>query len=167
MPATRPLFVAWGKRSQRWPYVWRISRRPAIQRLLSGSDQKLLKNHRAVPDLSMVADPYTGVPIYLGLPGISAGYYLYGGTSLSTPLWAGVTAVVNQYAGHPLGFLNPKLYQVTKNKAVYTSIFHDVTSGNNSYGGIPGYSATAGWDATTGVGTPNVAAFAKVFKYLY
>lgn len=57
--------------------------------------------------------------------------------------------------GSALGFLNPWIY---KNAAG----FNDVTKGNNNGGGSEGFPAVAGWDAATGVGTPNFAALAKL-----
>ena len=138
---------------------------PLYQKLLPASDQKLLNGHRGIPDISMVGDPYTGVPLYLGFPGIPSGYYIYGGTSLSSPLWAGLTAVANQYAGHPLGFLNPKLYLLGSNSHVSKYFLHDITTGNNAYNGIPGYNATPGWDAASGLGSPIAAQLVQALKY--
>ena len=83
---------------------------------------------------------------------------LAGGTSASAPLWAGVIAIANQMAGHPLGFINPGLYKLSQSSN-YTQDFHDITNGNNSVNSkgvtVPGYSAVPGWDPTTGLGTPN------------
>jgi kumamolisin len=62
------------------------------------------------------------------------------------PLWAGLIALINQKFGHPLGYLNPKLYPIGE------ADFHDVTTGNNG-----AYSAGPGWDPCTGLGTPDGA----------
>ena len=70
------------------------------------------------------------------------------GTSASTPMWAGLAAIGGQLAGTPLGFLDPALYAVARS-ASGSSAFHDVTSGSN------GYPAGTGWDAVTGLGSPN------------
>lgn len=80
-----------------------------------------------------------------------------GGTSLSTPLWAGFMALVNQQAainGQPrIGFANPALYAIAKSTN-YASSFHDVTTGNNESPKSPSkYSATVGYDLCTGWGT--------------
>jgi subtilase family serine protease len=81
-----------------------------------------------------------------------------GGTSAGSPLWAGLAAIANQMAGHPLGFLNPALYKIAAGPN-YARDFHDVTNGNNSYDqdgvSVPGYDAVPGWDPITGLGTPN------------
>jgi subtilase family serine protease len=80
-----------------------------------------------------------------------------GGTSSSSPQWAGLVAIADQMAGHDLGYINPKLYQIANNPAQYAADFHDITVGNNQTTSIPGYSASKGWDAVTGLGTPNAA----------
>jgi subtilase family serine protease len=58
---------------------------------------------RQVPDISALADPYTGVPIVLtanGVQGVQAGW---GGTSLASPIFTALWAIANQYAGHSMG----------------------------------------------------------------
>lgn len=67
------------------------------------------------------------------------------GTSAVAPLWAGLVALLNQSLGNTVGFLNPFLYQ-------NPTSCRDITSGNNG-----GYSAGVGWDACTGLGSPNAA----------
>ena len=64
------------------------------------------------------------------------------------PLWAGLVALMNQKLGHPVGFLNPMLYCSLHGKGGT----HDITSGNNG-----AYQAKAGWDACTGLGSPDGA----------
>src|SRR5450759_1698211 len=72
--------------------------------------------HRAVPDVGMVGDPNTGFLVgqSQNFPGGSIHYseYRIGGTSLSSPLFAGVVAVADQVNGDSLGFLNPKIYKL-------------------------------------------------------
>ena len=81
------------------------------------------------------------------------------GTSAATPVWGAVVALLNEQrlaAGKsPMGFLNPWLYSLAG-----TDAFTDITSGTNNFAGClkTGYSATAGWDAVTGLGTPNFEA---------
>jgi kumamolisin len=74
-----------------------------------------------------------------------------GGTSAVAPLWAGLLALINQSLGSNVGYVNTLLYSA---KAEAT--FHDITSGNNG-----DYSAGPGWDACTGLGSPNGAALLK------
>jgi subtilase family serine protease len=83
---------------------------------------------RVVPDVAMDADPMTGflIGVTEKRPDGTVGYTEsgIGGTSLATPLFAGLVADAQQKAGHPLGFLNPALYARQG-----TSAFHDVTAG--------------------------------------
>ncbi|GLB34137.1 putative protein CC1G_01435 Coprinopsis cinerea okayama7 130 [Lyophyllum shimeji] len=100
---------------------------------------------RAYPDVSAQSDRYR---IFLsGRP------VLIGGTSASSPAFAGIVALLNDVrlsrGQPPLGFLNPLLYS----KAV--SGFNDITIGHNSGCGTTGFNATKGWDPVTGLGTPN------------
>ena len=81
------------------------------------------------------------------------------GTSASTPVWGAIIARLNNIriskGGKPLGFLNPLIY---KNPQA----FNDITSGVNAAGAGTGFSATKGWDPTTGIGTPNFNALSKL-----
>jgi len=69
---------------------------------------------RVFPDVAMLADPDTGVP--LGLTDPFIGSYVvqqgWGGTSLATPLFAATVALAEQRAGHRIGFANPRLYRL-------------------------------------------------------
>jgi kumamolisin len=103
--------------------------------------------NRTVPDVSANADPNTGYSIY------SAGSWTeYGGTSCAAPIWSGFTALFNQKAAAAgkanMGFANPKLYPLLSGSA-YATTFHDVKTGSNG-----DFSATTGYDDTTGIGTP-------------
>jgi subtilase family serine protease len=103
---------------------------------------------RATPDVSMDADPNTGVPI-LDTP--LGGWFPAGGTSLSAPMWAGLIALGDQARGSAgalssTGVLNA-VYGAY-NSSAYTTDFHDITVGYN------GYSAGPGYDLVTGIGTP-------------
>ena len=96
---------------------------------------------RGVPDVAGDADPATGYQIQ-----IDGKLYVIGGTSAVAPLWAGLLALINQKLGTSVGYLNPLLYQ----QLAQTGALRDVTSGNNV-----GYQAQPGWDACTGLGTPD------------
>jgi len=126
-------------------------------------------NMRGVPDVAYQADSHTGVLVYDTEPATttsgtgcgganpcSIGWYVVGGTSASSPQWAGLIAIADQMAGRDLGYINPALYQIA-NSGKYASDFFDVTTGKNQTSSIPGYSASQGWDAVTGLGTPNAA----------
>jgi subtilase family serine protease len=132
---------------------------PSYQYSLPDSVQQTLNNFRGVPDVSYNADGNTGILIYLSFLGAAnAGFYTTGGTSEGSPQWAGIVADANQLAGHPLGFLNPKLYAIGEE----SDLFHDVKYGGNatfnSATALPvmGYVATPGWDPTSGWGTPDL-----------
>ncbi len=101
---------------------------------------------RGVPDVSGNADPSTGYQV-----SIDGTHTVVGGTSAVAPLWAGLIALLNEPLGHPLGFVNLVLYQRLAN----TSAMRDVTTGNNGV-----YHAAAGWDACTGLGSPDGTAMA-------
>ena len=103
---------------------------------------KTTPKHRGVPDVAGDADPVTGYEVRVD--GIDM---VIGGTSAVAPLYAGLVALMNEDLGRPLGFLNPTIYQ----KAV-AGAFHDITEGNNG-----DYRAGPGWDACTGLGTPDGA----------
>jgi subtilase family serine protease len=101
----------------------------------------------AKPDVSAVASP--GSPVWIF---VSGSWTKAAGTSLAAPLWAGFMADVNQIrtANHfsPAGYVNAFLYSVIySNPTLYKSDFHDITSGGNAW------SAGAGWDPVTGLGS--------------
>jgi kumamolisin len=74
-----------------------------------------------------------------------------GGTSAVAPLMASLIALLNQAKKKRVGFLNPFLYA-----NVAKGIVHDVTSGTNAITNtVKGYTAGPGWDACTGLGTPD------------
>ena len=127
-------------------------------------------NMRGVPDVAFQASSGTGPLVYMTEPGTktsgtgcgganpcSAGWYVVGGTSCSAPQWAGLIAIADQIAGRDLGYINPALYEIAADPTKYAADFFDVTIGNNQTTSIPGYSASKGWDAVTGLGTPNAA----------
>jgi len=129
---------------------------------------------RGVPDVSYSGDVNNGLLIAWsqGDPTQVGNIYLFGGTSAGSPQWAAITALADQAAHHPLGFLNNKLYAIG-NSPLYSYVFHDITTGNNTVSfvdannvteTITGYSATKGWDPVTGLGTPDVAHLIRVLS---
>jgi hypothetical protein len=108
--------------------------------------------NRNIPDVALTADN-----IYVAYGNGSSGEV--GGTSCAAPLWAGFTALINQQATvngkSSVGFINPAIYSLAAG-ANYTSCFHDVTTGNNTWPSSPNlFYATNGYDLCTGLGTPN------------
>ena len=126
---------------------------------LSRSIRKSLKGFRGYPDVAYNAGVEGGVLVYLGFldtafgPG-NNGFYIFGGTSAGAPQWAGITALANQLGGRPMGFLNTRLYDLGRSRAL-SFLMHDITEGDNSFAGITGFAATPGWDLATGWGTPD------------
>ena len=127
-------------------------------------------NMRGVPDIGYQASQRTGVLVYMtegatttsgtgcrGANPCSPGWYTVGGTSASSPQWAGLIAIADQIAGRDLGYINPALYQIGSNAAMYAADFNDVSVGCNQTSSIPGYCARTGWDEVTGLGTPDAA----------
>ncbi|MGD0350435.1 MAG: protease pro-enzyme activation domain-containing protein [Verrucomicrobiota bacterium] len=105
---------------------------------------------RNTPDVALIADN-----VYVRADG---GNYDVGGTSCSAPLWAGFAALVNQQAaatGKPtVGLINAAVDTIGSG-ANYTSAFHDITTGNNTWSGSPTkFYAVTGYDLCTGWGTP-------------
>lgn len=124
-------------------------------------------HHRYLPDVSLTAAQHDGYRV------LSQGtYYLVSGTSASTPAFAGIMTLVNQYTNARNGNPNPRLYVLA---ASTTNIFHDVTSGTNAVpcvtgpfsgdvactgpaiapgvGSMGGYTAGTGYDLATGLGS--------------
>lgn len=105
-------------------------------------------DRRLVPDVAAVADPFTGVKFVFRQQ-----VFVGGGTSQAAPVWAGLTALINQYLRtsgiEPLGDFNPLLYKIAKGAAVPG--FRDITLGGNAIS--PG---AIGYDMVTGLGSPNV-----------
>jgi subtilase family serine protease len=121
---------------------------------------------RGVPDVSYDAGVNGGVithcgvcNVSLGLPSNALVFFIFGGTSAGSPQWAALTADADQMAGHNVGDINPVLYGLARTPAAYAANFHDVTTGNNDVAEIggAGYNAGTGWDAVTGLGSPNAA----------
>ncbi len=107
---------------------------------------------RTTSDVSYDADIDGGIIIYWSVVPSQAGFYAFGGTSCGSPQWAAIIALANQLHSTDFGFVNPILYALKG-----TSAFHDITKGNNAVEPGTGFAATSGYDAPTGLGSPNVA----------
>ena len=101
---------------------------------------------RGVPDVCANADPATGYAVR-----IDGTQTVIGGTSAVAPLWAALAARINQASRAPLGFMNPALY-------ASPAALSDITSGHNG-----DYDAATGWDACTGLGSPEGSRLQSVF----
>jgi kumamolisin len=94
---------------------------------------------RGVPDLAGNADPLTGYRVR-----VDGTDEVIGGTSAVAPLWAALIARLNQQLGSTLGDAHAAFYRTGR------AAFRDITRGNNG-----AYRAASGWDACTGLGSPN------------
>jgi kumamolisin len=103
---------------------------------------------REVPDVSADAAPSSGAAVR-----VNGRWLSEGGTSLATPVWAALTSLIDRYlrgrGDAPVGFANPRLYQLASGSAPFPAI-HDVTAGTNDF-----YPAGPGYDMVTGLGTPD------------
>ena len=107
---------------------------------------------RTNPDVAAVADPNTGVAVFDPFDfGGATPWDTVGGTSLATPLWAGMASIADQgrvLAGGPTLGSNAMLTDLYNLANIAPGDFHDITSGNNGYAAGPGY------DLVTGLGSP-------------
>jgi subtilase family serine protease len=138
--------------------------------------------HRTIPDISMAADPNTGFRVgetQTFPDGTYYDEYRIGGTSLSSPLLAGVVAVADQLTHRSLGFINPLYYELSRTPAIYDTVaprtqrYEVRTDYRNLLDSSAGYlfrlqdidvqtttlKDVRGYDTSTGVGTPNGPAF--------
>ena len=124
--------------------------KPSYQKTVKLSNDN---NYRHVPDIALNSDPRTGIRLCIN------GQFRqgYGGTSMAAPMFAGYLAIINKNS-----FINPLLYSASLN--ISSNNFHDITSGNNN--SISGsqtklYTAGAGYDCCTGLGSINGINFTK------
>jgi pseudomonalisin len=105
--------------------------------------------NRAVPDVSLNASAANAYVTYM-----NGQYYLMAGTSAAAPAFAGLVALAAQRTGSRPGNVNPALYGFAARQAAGgAAVFHDIVKGNNSVPGMTGYTAAAGFDAATGLGS--------------
>jgi len=117
-------------------------------------------SNRGFPDVSALGHNY--------IIRINGVWELVDGTSCSAPVWGAMISLLNQAeinAGRAsLGFINPLIYQAYSDNP---AIFNDITSGNNdcteSACCTYGYPTATGWDAVTGLGSPN---FGSLLSYV-
>jgi subtilase family serine protease len=130
-----------------------IFSRPAYQDGVPG-----IGSTRGVPDVAGDGSSSSGMAFAFAAPGGAYALLAEGGTSASAPFWAGLIALADQEAGHPLGLVNPAIYQIARSP-LGDKAFHDIVTGNNTVvlngDTISGYQAGPGWDPVTGWGTPD------------
>jgi subtilase family serine protease len=111
---------------------------------------------RGLPDVSYSADAFGSTIVAFG-----GQFGAIIGTSVGTPQWAGLATLARQLAGHRLPPLNVRLYRIARSES-YHQAFHDITTGNNSFAGVSGFSARRGWDPVTGLGSPDAATLVRL-----
>ncbi|HEX7733879.1 MAG TPA: S53 family peptidase [Ktedonobacteraceae bacterium] len=137
-----------------------LYKRPEYQSGIS----RIPAGQRGVPDISFSGSINHGV---LASCAVCAGvttpaFFIFGGTSVGSPVWGGLVALTGQLAHHRLGFINNALYLIGHGKLA-NSFYHDITVGDNSVQepdasnnlvSVAGFNAQQGWDPATGLGTP-------------
>jgi subtilase family serine protease len=135
--------------------------RPAYQ----NGVRQVVPARRGTPDISMSAAVDGGVLVNIGFTGgdgITPGYYIFGGTSESSPEFAGIVAIADQHAHRRLGLLNPALYRLA---ARHAPGIVDITAGDNTVSftqhgqtfTVPGFQAVPSYDMASGLGTLDAA----------
>jgi subtilase family serine protease len=137
----------------------KVFKKPAFQKGLFKHDK-----NRDVPDISFGASPSSPGFFFGGrLKGAPAVICCIGGTSLGAPAWAGISQLISQSNGAPIGNLNTKTYQLGALADGATTGIRDVTSGNTSFNHVTGFSATTGYDKASGWGTVDMSLFVPAF----
>jgi subtilase family serine protease len=134
--------------------------------------RKVVDGKRGTPDISMSAAVDGGVIVYYTFDPTQVGYHIFGGTSESSPEFAGIVAMADQLAHHRLGLLNNRLYDMSRSPL---SGIVDVTVGNNTFGPftnsdgntytVVGFKAGKGYDLASGVGTVDAARFVPALAF--
>ena len=123
---------------------------------------------RGVPDVAYNAAIIGGVLTVWSTSGQGANLiFQFGGTSAGSPQWAGLTALADQAGHHRIGDINPSIYRLARTP-LYGALFHDITMGDNTFHGpitIDGFSASKGWDAASGLGSPQANHLVPVLAF--
>ena len=117
--------------------ISQVEPRPSYQNSIQG----IVGGYRGTPDLAADADPFSGVAVMA-----NGAWYIVGGTSLSSPLLAGIVNASNTFRTSTQTELT-QVYGEYAGAGTYLTYFNDVTVGSN------GYTATVGWDQCTGIGS--------------
>ena len=129
--------------------------------------KKLPGKYRQLPDVSWLADPYTGVAILISVPGNvpEQVWQVWGGTSVAAPMFSGLWAIANQEAGAPLGNAAPYMYSLPAG-TIYDIV--PVTSKNNVKGSIVDSNGTTAYNANAVMGGDSQGAFVSaIWDYAF
>jgi kumamolisin len=157
--------AAWGEPLETWGSGGGIStifQQPSYQ-VAPGLGPKSLGG-RGVPDVAADADGQSGWDVFVPSSNGPQEQEV-GGTSAAAPTWAAITALMDEDLTHQglaeVGFANPALYYFANDPpGLPATAFHQVTEGSNFH-----FVATAGWNAATGLGTPDVAHLTDDFEW--
>src|SRR5208282_4674254 len=118
---------------------------------------------RDVPDVAMIASPdQPGVFLGDDSRGTAVIDCCWGGTSLGAPIWSGISRLLSQANGSRVGNIDPKVYSLAASKGAAAGL-RDVTTGINSFNGVPAFAAGTGYDQSSGWGTVDLATFVPAF----
>ena len=135
--------------------------RPRFQNGVAG----VVGKQRGTPDISMPASVDGGAWAYYTFNPARAGWHVIGGTSEASPIFSGIVALADQVAGHRLGDINGALYELGLGRHAERAGIVDVTSGDNSFGGVTGFSAAPGYDLASGWGTIDAPDFVRALAH--
>jgi subtilase family serine protease len=125
---------------------------------------------RGLPDVAYNAGIGTGVLTVWSSSGLGTSLvFRFGGTSAGSPQWAGLVALAAQLGHYRVGSLNEALYAVSRVRPAYSRLFHDITTGDNTFHGdvtVSGFPARPGWDPATGLGSPKATALVWLMALL-
>jgi subtilase family serine protease len=136
-------------------------KKPKFQKGIIPTDKK-----RDVPDISFGASPESPGFFYgsrdpeTDAPTVTC---CVGGTSIGAPTWAGISQLISQANGAPVGNLNTRIYQLGAEANGATTGIRDVTMGNTNFNGVTGFSAGPGYDKASGWGTLDMGLFVPAY----
>lgn len=180
-PATEPWVIACGgttvgdvKGTNYVEYVWNDTGAGGPGATGGGISAKFpvpsYQANAGLPNRNKTGQPGRGIPDISGNASENSGYEQFingqeqpvGGTSAVAPLYAGLIALINANLSGPIGFINPTLY--TLGSGAFRPVGGPPGPANNSFEGVTGYSAGAGWNACTGLGSVNGVALQNTLQ---
>ena len=116
--------------------------------------------HRDLPDVSLAAAGHDGHLVFVGNTP-----FVVGGTSASAPCLAGLLALIVQKTGSAQGNANPTLYRLGNDQYAHggAAVFHDITSGDNTFLDVTGFASGPGYDLASGLGSVDASALAAAW----
>jgi kumamolisin len=122
-----------------------VEARPSYQSVLPSATNRL------VPDVSAIANPNSGVWVYDNNATTGCCWYVFGGTSVASPLWAGIVNRAGHFAVSSSAELST-IYTAFASASTYSADYSDISQGFCGF--YDGDTSAVSWDACTGVGSP-------------